>query len=328
MKNRSAVNEGIIFSSCIFVSALIAYLLMGLNGALWATIACIYAFNLFNAQKTFKNYYYIGIGFVLMFISAAIGYFLKIGVSFCLALTLFSFFYYQMYGKDTMLDLTMKFMILISVVASVLPEVNLTLFGGFFLGGTVTTFSCYTLSQKEHLNLRFLSSLMDKSLFRLPQYIFFRALTYSIGLLLSLTIPLYLELGHFYWAALTYIFVLHPKSVQIMKVTYERTLGCFLSVVMLFFILQVPLMPYLGCILVLLCAFLLPISYRGSYVFITFVTTTLILSLLELIAYGNNPQSDLLFYRILETILGGIIAILISFILNRFREKTPVPDQT
>lgn len=321
MKNKAAVNDGLIFSGCILVSSTISYFLMGLDGASWAAIACIYAFNLFNAQNAFKNYYYVGIGFILILISASIGFFFKIGIPFYITLTIFSFFYYQMYGKDQMLDLTMKFMILMSIIASVLPQVDFIMLTAFFIGSTITTFTCYILSQKSPLNLKFITSLLDKSLFKFPQYIFYRALIFSIGLLASLIIPLYLELNHFYWTTLTYIFVLHPKTLKIMTITFERILGCFLSVVMLYLLLKLPFMPYSGIVLVLISAFLLPISYQYSYIIITFVTTTLILSIFKLITYSETLQTGLLIERIMETILGGIIAIVISFILKLFRDK-------
>lgn len=318
-KPHIAVREGLTFCGCLILTASIAYFLFDAQSALWAAIGCIYAFNLFNSQKEFKNTLYTGIGLLLIISSAMIGHFLTLKMPFFVALIVFSFFYYQAYGRDPMLDLTMKFMILSATIAATLPSINVLSLCGFLTGSAITTLSCFFLSQKKYLPLHFQSALFDRSLLKLKTHLVLRAATYSCGLALTLFLPLFFEIGHFYWTLLTYIFVLHPKTVAVIQVTRQRIWGCFLSVLMLFILIQFNFSVALFVALILISAFLLPFSNRCSYTFLTFVTTTLILSILELISYQKSFQSALLYERILETILGGAIAIVISFLLKRFR---------
>lgn len=143
---------------------------------------------------------------------------------------------------------------------------------------------------------------------------------YALGLLLALAIPRSIDLGHFYWTLLTFVFVLHPKSQSIVKITLQRVLGSLISVLLLYFLFNLPFMPYIGLIAVVVFAFLMPMSFHHGYTFMTFVVTSLILSILELVIYWRHPTYELLFDRVLETALGGTIAIMTSIILKLFRE--------
>ena len=80
-------------------------------------------------------------------------------------------------------------------------------------------------------------------------------------------------------------------------------------------------MPYIGLVAILVFAFLLPMSFHHGYTFMTFVVTSLILSVLEQVVYWRHPAYTLLFDRVLETALGGAIAIITSIVLKLFREK-------
>ncbi|SPZ18830.1 Uncharacterised protein [Providencia rettgeri] len=64
---------------------------------------------------------------------------------------------------------------------------------------------------------------------------------YALGLLLALAIPRSIDLGHFYWTLLTFVFVLHPKSQSIVKITLQRVLGSLISVLLLYFYSIYPL---------------------------------------------------------------------------------------
>ncbi len=65
----------------------------------------------------------------------------------------------------------------------------------------------------------------------------------------------------------------------------------------------------------------MPMSPNHGYTFMTFVMTSLILSILEQVIYWRYPAYVSLFDRVTETTLGGAIAIVTSIILKLFKES-------
>ncbi|EKT55988.1 inner membrane protein [Providencia sneebia DSM 19967] len=287
---------------------------------MWAAFSTLYAFNLFNAAKEYKNYLYTAFWLAMIMLSIFIGDTLRLGTSFYIYLAVFSFVYYQLYGTDPVMDLTMKFMIIMSTIGTILPDISESLALGFLIGSSVTLIIYYIFSKKAHQHPIVTGSLIEQNLFTLRKHIIPRSMTYTIGLLLTIAIPRMLEFGHFYWTLLTFVFVLHPKSEGIVHITFQRVIGSLLSVVLLYFLFNTPLMPYIGLVSIILFAFLMPMSSHHGYTFMTFVVTSLILSIIELVIYWGHPAYVLLFDRVTETALGGGIAILISIILKLFRD--------
>ncbi|MEQ4624416.1 FUSC family protein [Providencia manganoxydans] len=320
MRKIPAINDGLMFSGCMLLSALVAFAIMDVQASMWAAFSTLYAFNLFNAAKEYKNYLYTSFWLVMILVAIFIGDTLRLSTAFYIYLTLFSFVYYQLYGTDPVMDLTMKFMIIMSTIGTILPDISKSLAFGFIIGSSVTLITCYLLSKKMHRRAIITGSLVEQNLFTLRKYIIPRSMTYAIGLMLSLTIPLMLGLGHFYWTLLTFVFVLHPKSQSIIQITLQRVAGSLLSVVLLYFLFNTPLMPYIGLAAIVIFAFLMPMSFHHGYTFMTFVVTSLILSVLEQVIYWRHPAYVLLFDRILETALGGAIAVATSIILRLFRD--------
>ncbi|EUD11324.1 FUSC family protein [Providencia alcalifaciens] len=323
MKKIPAIHDGILFSSCLVLSALTALALIDVQAAMWAAFSTLYSFNLFNAAKEYKNYLYTAFWLCMILVAIYIGDTLRLGTGFYIYLAIFSFIYYQLYGTDPIMDLTMKFMIIMSTIGTILPEISKSLTLGFLIGSGVTLITYYVLSHKMTRHSIITPLVVEKNLFTLRKNIIPRSMTYAIGLLLSLAIPRMIDLGHFYWTLLTFVFVLHPKSESIVRITFQRVAGSLISVLFLFLLFNTPLMPYIGLIAILVFAFLLPMSFHHGYTFMTFVVTSLILSVLEQVVYWRHPAYTLLFDRVLETALGGAIAIITSIILKLFREKSP-----
>ncbi|MBG5919167.1 FUSC family protein [Providencia stuartii] len=320
MRKIPAIHDGLMFSGCMLLSAAVAFAIMDVQASMWAAFSTLYAFNLFNAAKEYKNYFYTAFWLAMIMVAIFIGDTLRLGTGFYIYLAIFSFIYYQLYGTDPVMDLTMKFMIIMSTIGTILPDISKSLALGFLIGSSVTLMTCYLLSQKMHRHTILTGSLVEQNLFTLRKYIIPRSMTYAIGLLLSLAIPRMLDLGHFYWTLLTFVFVLHPKSQSIIHITLQRVAGSLLSVILLYFLFNTPLMPYIGLISIVVFAFLMPMSFHHGYTFMTFIVTSLILSVLEQVIYWRHPAYVLLFDRVLETALGGAIAIITSIVLKLFRD--------
>ncbi|EMB3082174.1 FUSC family protein [Providencia rettgeri] len=321
MRNIPAIYDGFLFTSCILFSAVAAYLILDAQAAMWAAFSTLYSFNLFNAAKEYKNYAYTAFWLLMILVAIFIGDTLRLSMAFYVYLFVFSFIYYQLYGTDPVMDLTMKFMIIMSTIGTILPDISRSLALGFIIGSGVTLVTYYTLSHKMTRHSIITGALVEKNLFTLHKNIIPRSMTYAVGLLLTLAIPRMLDLGHFYWTLLTFVFVLHPKTKGIIHITGQRVLGSLISVLLLYLLFNTPLMPYIGLFAMVVFAFLMPMSFHHGYTFMTFVVTSLILSVLEQVIYWRHPTYELLFDRVLETALGGAIAIMTSVILKLFRQE-------
>ncbi len=320
MRKVPGIHDGIIFSSCMLLSAGAAFAILDVQAAMWAAFSTLYSFNLFNAAKEYKNYFYTAFWLVMILVAILIGDTLRLGTGFYIYLTIFSFIYYQLYGTDPVMDLTMKFMIIMSTIGTILPDISKSLALGFVIGSGITLITNYVLSHKVYRHAIITSALVEQNLFTLRKHIIPRSMTYTIGLLLTLAIPRMLDLGHFYWTLLTFVFVLHPKSQSIIRITLQRVAGSLISVLLLYFLFNTPFMPYVGLVAIVIFAFLMPMSFHHGYTFMTFIVTSLILSILEQVIYWRHPAYVLLFDRVTETAIGGAIAIVTSIILKLFRD--------
>lgn len=319
MRKIPAINDGLMFSGCMLLSAASAFAIMDVQASMWAAFSTLYAFNLFNAAKEYKNYVYTAFWLAMIMVAVFIGDTLRLGTGFYIYLAIFSFIYYQLYGTDPVMDLTMKFMIIMSTIGTILPDISKSLAFGFLIGSSVTLMTCYILSKKMHRQNIISGSLVEQNLFTLQKYIIPRSMTYAAGLLLALGIPHILDFSHFYWTLITFVFVLHPKSQGIIRITIQRVAGSLIAVLLLYVLFNTPLMPYISLASIVIFAFLIPMSFHHGYTFTTFITTSFILSVLEQVIYWRHPAYMLLFDRVSETALGGVIAIITSIILRLFR---------
>lgn len=321
MRRIPAIDDGLIFSGCMLTGAIISLIFSSVQTAMWSTFSTLYAFLLFNAAKDYKNHFYTAFWLLVIVFSIYLGNALRLGDPFYLFLIIFSFIYYQIYGSDPVIDLSMKFIIIMSTIGTAIPNISIDLPIGFFIGSSITIFVCNYLSNKAHKKINFGNSQVEKNLFTLRKNILPRSLIYVSGLLLTLYIPRLLDFGHFYWTLLTFVFVLHPKSNSIISLTSQRVLGSILAVLCLYLLFNTPLMPYIGVISILVFAFLYPMSGHKNYTFMTFITTCLILSIIEQVEYWRHPAYILFFDRVLETCLGGTIAIVTSICLKHYRTE-------
>lgn len=322
MTKNPAINDGLILLGCIILSSIIIYFVMGVQATLWGATAVLHAYNLFNKPKDYKNYFYTFIWSIIILVAIYLGHYLKLGHIFYLFLIILSFFYFQLYGLDPTFDLSMKYMIVFSTIGTILAgSVIKDLTIGLLIGTIITLLVCYSLSDKPYIKIHINRKQIQSNLFQYRKNIFPRSLIYSAGLILCLLISNWLKIGHFYWALLTFVFVLHPKSQSIIKLTAQRIIGSLLVVLMLFFLFNTPFMPYIGILSILGLAFFLPMSNQKSYIFASFCTTGFILAVIEMSQYWQNPSYQLFSERILETLLGSAIAIIFSIFLQLVREK-------
>ncbi|WP_272679424.1 FUSC family protein [Providencia sp. PROV032] len=133
--------------------------------------------------------------------------------------------------------------------------------------------------------------------------------------------PDYLNLYKPYWAPLTFIMLLHPKEMHIIKVTLLRFLGSLLAAIFVIsmFSLTKSKETYIYLAALAFIVFFIPTLFRLNYLLKTFSITVFVLLLLEETQFLHDPSYLLPISRVYETFIGGAIAILASLVLNIFR---------
>ncbi len=149
----------------------------------------------------------------------------------------------------------------------------------------------------------------DRKILGLKEYLFVYSIELSIMLTAGFFIMRYTPYPHAYWLPLTAVIVLKVGRRITLKRVVERTLGtlagCVLGSVILYFhpamLLKSGIM--VACIYFWVCYF-----QRNYAVGTIFITTFVLLLLHE----GRSDASLIVFERMIFTVLGGVLAMLVS----------------
>jgi len=318
------LSESFYLAFYIMISFIITYYIAGIGATLWSSLATLHSYTIFNKANRYRNISYSLLCSTFIFIASALGYYIGVSLIFFVILFIAPLFYYQLYNIDASLDMSVKYSMIFFIIGSTL---NKSSFHGYMIGlliGTVVTLlCCYSISTRRKI-----------SLFQIHKYILLKknemnfnllsqSLVYAIGLLSCVLSSRSINIDHFFWAPLTYIFVLNPQLKNIVSLTRDRVIGTLLVVLILYFSFNTPvLMPYIGFGLILVFSFLIPISNKKkNNVFGTVCLTGLVLSLIEMSIYFNNTNYHLLSERILETLIGGVFAIIAGYCIKLIMKK-------
>lgn len=313
------LSESFYLSFYIMINFIITYYVAGIDATLWSSLATLHSYTIFNKATRYRNIKYSLLCSVFIFASSALGYYTGVSLPFFLILFIAPLFYYQFYNIDSSLDMSIKYSMIFFIIGSTLNKQS---FDGYMIGlliGTVTTLLfCYSLSERRRISLfqikKYLSLRKNKMDFNLLS----QSLVYATGLLACVLSSRAINVDHFFWAPLTFIFVLNPQLRNIVSLTRDRVIGTLIVVLILYYSFNVSaLMPYVGFGLILLFSFLIPVSNKKkNNVFGTVCLTGLVLSLIEMSIYFNNTNYHLLSERILETLIGGVFAILSGYCIK------------
>ena len=319
--------DSLVFVSSMTVSTLIAAYFIGLHAAIaWTSFSVLATYALYNAKPDRSNLLYVALWMILIFSSSYIGQLFHLTWKLYLFLFIISYFYYYLFGRDPVFDRAIRFIIILATIGTALPKIN----DGLAIGGAIGTISALLISHyllRKEIDLEaFKQGIFTHDLFRLDTNLIPRAFIYSSGMFLSLLIPQMLGIEKNYWATITFLMVMTPKAMTVIHNTWLRFWGSVIAVIALFIIFQISLYIsinrlYIMIALLLFFAFLLPICFKRSYIIVTFGVTCYSLVLVELVMYWDHPPMvELLVDRIIETFIGGVIAIITSLILKVLRE--------
>ncbi|MFY3769072.1 hypothetical protein AHYW_001141 [Providencia manganoxydans] len=321
------LSESFYLTFCVVVSFLITYQVAGIDATLWSSLSTLHGYTIFNKASRYKNIVYSLLCSLFVFVGSALGYYLGINYLFFIVLFLAPFFYYQFYNIDSSLDMSIKYFMIFYIIGATLNKASFDgLVIGLLIGTFITLAFCYSMSKREKISLFQIKKYISLKRDKLNYNLIYQSLIYSIGLVLCVLVSRAINVDHFFWAPLTFIFVLNPKLTNIIKLTRDRVIGTLIVVFVLYLSFNTAvLMPYIGFALILLFSFLIPISNnKKNNVFGTFCITGLVLSLIEMSIYFNNVDYHLLSERSMETLIGGLFAIVCSYCIKSLMKRSTV----
>ena len=319
-------NNGVFFFIAL-LNSLVCFSLFGVIGAVFGVITVLFTHIIYEAKPEEGNVLYIWFLLLLVLAGAGLGFLLKLSVGFYLYLFCVSCFYYVAYNKDLYIDRTIPFLIIFSSLGTTLPAVKIELPLAYVTGITISLFCLALLKHKHFDNNAFRNGLFARQTYIGEKHILLRAFIYSAFLFASLALPDYLDLYRPYWAPLTFIVLLRPKELNILKTTCFRFAGSLLGalfIIALFNLVSFThIYLYFGILGVVV--FLLPSFLKMNYTAKTFGITVFVLLLLEQTEFLHDPTYLLPFSRVYETFIGGCVAIIASIVLGKLRpEEAPV----
>lgn len=322
------LNNGVFFIIAV-LNSLICFALFGMIGSVFGVLTVLFT-HIVYAAKPDNNIFYVWFLLVLVLMGALVGHVLKLSVGFYIYLFLFSCFYYVIYNKDACVDRAIPFFIIFSCMGTTLPAVSVDMPLAYVTGITVSLLLLRFFNRKTKTDGPFSNGLFARGSYTGNKNILLRAFVYSLFLFLSLFIPDYFDLYRPYWAPLTFIVLLRPKEMSILKITVSRfagsVLGATFLLVLYYFLGFNSVYVYYGLLAV--AVFMLPTFLNANYIAKTFAITVFVLLLLEETEYLHDPTYLLPVSRVYETFIGGSIAIVASIALNALRHLQGKPDAT
>lgn len=322
MKKYINFNDNGVFFLTALINSAICYSLFGAIGATFGILTVLFSNMVYGTKADSANLFYMIFLLSLIIIGGAIGFLLKLSFLFYLFLFAISYFHYVSFNKDAYVDHIFIFFIIFSCMGTTLPSVSIKLPLAYLTGVVVSLLVLTILKRKKYDSSAFKNGLFSKELYCSKSRLGLRAFIYSIFLFLSLAIPDYLGLYRVYWAPLTFVVLVHPQDVGIIKNTLSRFLGSFLGALFVFTIFHVVLFKttYLDLSILMMTVFLLPTFLKLNYIFKTFAITIFVLLLLEETQFWQDPTYLLPYSRVYETVIGGVMAICASLVLRWVRK--------
>ncbi|MGE9543944.1 FUSC family protein [Escherichia coli] len=303
------------------LNSLLCSTFFGEIGAAFGFITTLFSHTIYEARDKEGNIFYIWCLLVMVMLGAGLGFVLKLSAGFYLYLFVISCFYYLVYNNDPYIDRTIPFLIIFSCLGTTLPSISPDLPLAYLSGITLSLLCLALLRRKHYQNDAFRNGLFAHQTYTSDKHIILRAIIYSAFLFSSLALPDYLGLYRVYWAPLTFIVLLRPKEMHILKTTCFRFTGSLLGalfIIALFKTISFRHIPVYFAILAVV-TFLLPNFLKMNYIVKTFGITVFVLLLLEETEFLHDPTYLLPFSRVYETLIGGCIAIVASVVLKLFR---------
>lgn len=176
----------------------------------------------------------------------------------------------------------------------------------------------------------FIAGLQPRVLFQIIREIFnfdsqqFKySLRVGLGLALSVFIFKFFKIDHGHWIALTLLIVIQPYYGATRKKGFERIIGTVAGIVVGGAIMLLPIKHEQFVIILIFISFFVAYYLRNNYKVGVFFVTIMLVVMMQLSKQGSW---DLIWWRVLSTLIGSALAILISFAFWPIWEKQRFPS--
>ncbi len=175
----------------------------------------------------------------------------------------------------------------------------------------------------------FIAGLQPRVLFQIVREIFnfdsqqFKyALRVGLGLALSVFIFKFFKIDHGHWIALTLLIVIQPYYGATRKKGFERIIGTVAGILVGGAIMLLPIKHETFVVILIFISFFVAYYLRNNYKVGVFFVTIMLVVMMQLSKQGSW---DLIWWRVLSTLIGSALAILISFAFWPMWEKQRFP---
>jgi uncharacterized membrane protein YccC len=161
-----------------------------------------------------------------------------------------------------------------------------------------------------------------REIFNIDSQQFKYSLRVGLGLALSVFIFKFFKIDHGHWIALTLLIVIQPYYGATRKKGIERIIGTVAGILVGGMIMLLPIKHEAFVIILIFISFLVAYFLRNNYKVGVFFVTIMMVVMMQLSKQGSW---DLIWWRVLSTLIGSILAITISFTFWPIWEKQRFP---
>ncbi len=162
-----------------------------------------------------------------------------------------------------------------------------------------------------------------REVFNIDSQQFKYSLRVGLGLALSVFIFKFFKIDHGHWIALTLLIVIQPYYGATRKKGFERIIGTVAGIVVGGAIMLLPIKHETFVVILIFISFFVAYYLRNNYKVGVFFVTIMMVVMMQLSKQGSW---DLIWWRVLSTLIGSALAILISFAFWPIWEKQRFPS--
>ena len=322
MRNKLLSIDNYTFLLSVLISSVVCFFLLRPADAFFGGIAVLFTFSIYSVKPDNGDYLYVFFWLILILLSCYLGYWLKMSTLFYLFLFGISCYYYISYHKDFYSDVAIPFVVIYASFGTTIADLDYQSGVAFLIGAFVSLAIMGIAYKRKIVFTAFKTGLFSKSIYVNPSHVQLKAMVYSTFLFLCLSLPDQMGLAGAYWVPTTFILLLKPKEENIIKNTLIRFVGSVLGAFFVLAMLKIGAhSEVLKILLLFVLVFLLPSLFVINRLFRTFATSVFVLLLLETSTYLHASDFSLPQTRIVETFLGGILAITASIVLKMMRKN-------
>lgn len=313
---KNIIADDYTFFIATATSIFVSYFLFGVGSITFSAVAVLFAFIIDSAKQNNGDYFYTLFWLLIILAGGYVGFRLKMSIEFYVLLFFISNFYYRAFDVDPYAGRAVPFMVILATIGTVLTKASIADALSYCIGSVCSVLAIAIAHRNKVEFTAFKYGLFSKALYMTNRHVFISSFVYSIFLFLTVFLPHHFLLRNVYWAAITFVILVKPKTYRILSDTLTRFFGCILGGGLTIGIINLGIYSkVLVVIIIAICIFLTPTLLNLNRVMKSFAITVFVLLVIEYASFWHDTHYLLAWARIYETLIGGTLAILASIVL-------------